>query len=86
MNDRTTRYFYLRRLHSLTGVVPIGLFLLDHFFTNSFSWTPEAFNAEVKKLNTLPLVKAIEALRAHCCGGSAVGKMSAGPLIVNGWK
>ena len=33
VSDRT--YFMLKRLHSLTGVVPIGLFLLEHFFTNS---------------------------------------------------
>ncbi|MBX3364403.1 MAG: hypothetical protein KF866_06510 [Phycisphaeraceae bacterium] len=29
------RYFLLRRLHSLTGIVPIGLFLIMHLTTNS---------------------------------------------------
>ena len=28
-------YFLLRRLHSLTGIVPIGIFLLAHLTTNS---------------------------------------------------
>jgi succinate dehydrogenase / fumarate reductase cytochrome b subunit len=27
--------FVLRRLHSLTGIVPIGAFLLEHFFSNA---------------------------------------------------
>ena len=28
-------HFLLRRLHSLTGIVPIGLFLIGHLTTNS---------------------------------------------------
>ncbi len=28
-------YFLLRRLHSLTGIVPIGVFLINHLLTNS---------------------------------------------------
>jgi succinate dehydrogenase / fumarate reductase cytochrome b subunit len=28
-------YFLLRRLHSLSGIVPIGVFLFPHLFTNS---------------------------------------------------
>jgi succinate dehydrogenase / fumarate reductase cytochrome b subunit len=30
-----TNYFLLRRLHSLTGIVPVGLFLITHLLTNS---------------------------------------------------
>lgn len=30
-----TNYYLLRRLHSLTGIVPIGLFLISHMLTNS---------------------------------------------------
>ncbi len=30
-----TRHFLLRRLHSLTGIVPIGVFLIAHLTTNS---------------------------------------------------
>ena len=28
-------YFLLRRLHSLTGIVPVGVFLMEHLFTSS---------------------------------------------------
>ena len=35
ISDRT--YFTLKRLHSLTGVVPVGLFLLEHLYTNARS-------------------------------------------------
>ncbi len=30
-----SRHFLLRRLHSLTGIVPIGVFLINHLLTNS---------------------------------------------------
>lgn len=51
----------LRRLHSLSGVVPVGLFLLEHFFTNSFAmYGPEAFNEKVAFLSGLPYVVALE--------------------------
>ncbi|MFI4881223.1 MAG: hypothetical protein ACIAQU_01415 [Phycisphaerales bacterium JB064] len=32
---QTQRYFLLRRLHSLTGILPIGVFLIAHLTTNS---------------------------------------------------
>ncbi len=53
-------YFWIRRLHSLTGVLPIGAFLLVHLFTNAYSWSPAAFNEHVKGLNETPLVKLVE--------------------------
>lgn len=52
----------LRRLHSLTGVVPVGAFLLEHFFTNSKSLQgPVAFDQAVRELGSLPYVVLIEA-------------------------
>jgi succinate dehydrogenase / fumarate reductase cytochrome b subunit len=33
--DRDRRHWWLRRLHSLTGLIPVGAFLLEHFYTNS---------------------------------------------------
>lgn len=55
-------HFSLRKLHSLTGVVPIGAFLLEHFFTNSFAvFGPEAFNEKVEFLTSLPYLYVIEA-------------------------
>jgi succinate dehydrogenase / fumarate reductase cytochrome b subunit len=42
-------YFYLRRLHSLLGIFPIGVFLFEHFLSNSFAFQgAERFNALVE--------------------------------------
>lgn len=42
-------YFYLRRLHSALGIFPIGVFLFEHFFSNSFAFQgAEKFNALVE--------------------------------------
>ena len=60
VSDRT--YFTLRRLHSLTGVVPVGIFLLEHLFTNARSLQgAEAFDAAAAELARLPFVVLIEA-------------------------
>ena len=54
-------HFNLRKLHSLTGIVPIGVFLLEHLFTNSFAiFGPEAFNEKVVFLTSLPYLYLIE--------------------------
>lgn len=61
VSDRT--YFTLKRLHSLSGVVPIGLFLLEHFFTNSMAVQgPAAFDRAAGDLAALPYVVLLEAL------------------------
>jgi succinate dehydrogenase / fumarate reductase, cytochrome b subunit len=61
VSDRT--YFMLKRLHSLTGVVPIGLFLLEHFFTNSRALqSGAAFDQAAKDLASIPYVVLVEAL------------------------
>lgn len=53
--------FLLRRLHSLTGIIPIGLFLLEHFISNYEAVKgPDAYAAQVKFLNSLPFVVALE--------------------------
>lgn len=53
--------FLLRRLHSLTGIVPLGAFLLMHFFENaSARISPEAFNETVLKISQLPYIYFIE--------------------------
>jgi succinate dehydrogenase / fumarate reductase cytochrome b subunit len=61
VSDRT--YFMLKRLHSLTGVVPIGLFLLEHFFTNSKALQGgPAFDQAAAELARIPYVTLVEAL------------------------
>jgi succinate dehydrogenase / fumarate reductase cytochrome b subunit len=53
--------FLLRRLHSLSGIVPIGAFLLEHFVSNFEAFHgPEAYGRQVAFLNSLPFVLAME--------------------------
>ncbi|MBI4367189.1 MAG: succinate dehydrogenase [Deltaproteobacteria bacterium] len=55
------RYFWLRRLHSLLGIVPIGAFVLEHFWSNSYAFQgPAAFDKMVVDLQGLPLVVVLE--------------------------
>jgi succinate dehydrogenase / fumarate reductase cytochrome b subunit len=56
-------HFLLRRLHSLTGIIPIGAFLIFHLLTNSTAFEgPERFNEHVKGIHSLPFLVAIEIL------------------------
>jgi succinate dehydrogenase / fumarate reductase, cytochrome b subunit len=53
--------FLLRKLHSLTGIVPIGAFLIEHLISNFEALKgPAAYGAQVKFLNSLPLVRVLE--------------------------
>ena len=53
--------FVLRRLHSLTGVVPLSAFIAFHFFANSFSTVGAGpFNKIVDGLRSMPFLIAIE--------------------------
>jgi succinate dehydrogenase / fumarate reductase cytochrome b subunit len=53
--------FLLRRLHSLTGIVPLGGFLLFHFFENASARRgPEAFNETVEKIASMPYLMVAE--------------------------
>ncbi|MDQ0161145.1 succinate dehydrogenase cytochrome b558 subunit [Bacillus alveayuensis] len=49
------REFVNRRLHSLLGVVPIGIFLIQHLVVNHFATKgPEAFNEAAHFMENLP--------------------------------
>jgi len=53
--------FFLRRLHSLSGIIPIGAFLLEHFISNAFATNgPHAYGEQVKFLTGLPFVQVLE--------------------------
>lgn len=53
--------FLLRRLHSLSGIVPVGAFLLEHLISNAFATNgPDAYNNQVKFLTSLPFTWALE--------------------------
>jgi succinate dehydrogenase cytochrome b subunit len=53
--------FVLRRLHSLSGIIPIGAFLVEHFVSNAFATNgPGAYNNQVRFLTSLPFVPVLE--------------------------
>jgi len=53
--------FLLRKLHSLSGIIPIGAFLVEHIISNFETWNgPLAYAQQVKFLNGLPLVRVLE--------------------------
>jgi succinate dehydrogenase / fumarate reductase cytochrome b subunit len=53
--------FLLRRLHSLSGIVPVGLFLIEHFVSNAFATRgPTAYAKQVQLLSGLPFVILLE--------------------------
>jgi succinate dehydrogenase / fumarate reductase cytochrome b subunit len=53
--------FLLRRLHSLSGIVPIGAFLIEHILSNFEALKgPAAYAHQVEFLNSLPLVRVLE--------------------------
>lgn len=56
--------FFWRRLHSLTGIVPIGAFLIEHIlFSNAIAINgPAAYARQVRFLGSLPLVVVVEAM------------------------
>lgn len=53
--------FYLRRLHSLLGIIPVGLFVAQHLVINHFATRgPESFNAASDFMGNLPFVLFLE--------------------------
>jgi succinate dehydrogenase / fumarate reductase, cytochrome b subunit len=70
--------FFWRRLHSLSGVLPIGVFLLEHLLTNSRAFGVngrDTFNSQVAFLHDLPFLLVLEIfgiflpLAFHSCYG-----------------
>jgi succinate dehydrogenase / fumarate reductase, cytochrome b subunit len=58
---RLSRTFILRKLHQLTGIMPLGFFLLEHFYTNSKAIAGAAdFNTAVKDLQSIPYILLVE--------------------------
>ena len=61
MAIRLSRTFILRKLHQLTGIMPLGFFLLEHFYTNSKALNGAAeFNTAVKDLQSIPYILLVE--------------------------
>jgi len=58
---RLSRTFVLRKLHQLSGIMPLGFFLLEHFYTNSKALGGAApFNEAVKDLQAIPYILFVE--------------------------
>ena len=61
MAVRLSSTFVFRKLHQLTGILPLGVFLLEHFYTNSKAMTgPADFNNAVRDLQSIPYIIFIE--------------------------
>jgi len=57
------RKFILRRMHSLSGVVPVGAFLVVHLWTNASALAGQpAFDAAVSRIHETPLLPLVEVL------------------------
>lgn len=55
------RHFWLRRLHSLSGIVPLGGYLAFHLYENyTATRGPAAYNDMVRKLQEVPFALALE--------------------------
>ncbi|MCX7805647.1 MAG: succinate dehydrogenase [Planctomycetota bacterium] len=55
--------FTIKRLHSLTGVIPVGAFLVEHFYTNAHAMYGETvYNEAVYSLNSIPYIVLVELL------------------------
>lgn len=84
--------FLWRKLHSLSGVVPIGAFLLEHILSNFEALKgPAAYGAQVKFLNSLPLVRVLEIgfifipLAFHALYGVYIAMRGKGNVIYYPW-
>lgn len=53
--------FWLRRLHSASGVLPLGAFLVEHLWTNATAlWGQRSFDSAVDRINALPGLVLLE--------------------------
>jgi succinate dehydrogenase / fumarate reductase, cytochrome b subunit len=60
----TKHHFLLRRLHSLSGIIPVGMFVIVHLFTNAqmIRWTSghDEFQHEVDFIHSTPALLFVE--------------------------
>src|SRR5580692_9292539 len=53
--------YLLRKLHSLTGIIPVGAFLAEHFWSNSYALVSRSqYDAKSLELQTIPFRLAVE--------------------------
>jgi len=77
-------HFLLRRLHSLSGIVPVGVFVIAHLFTNAqMAWDDggESFQHEVDFIHSMPALLFVEIALWSAIGFHAV----LGVFYMMGW-
>jgi succinate dehydrogenase / fumarate reductase cytochrome b subunit len=90
-------HFALRRLHSLSGIIPVGVFLLNHLLANSTAFLgAKNFDHHIGIIHDLPWLLAIETvfifipLAFHAIYGLVIawqGKMNQGQYAyVDNWR
>ena len=63
MAIRFSNTFILRKLHQITGIVPLGVFYFVHIYTNSTAMSgPRVFNEHVQDIHNMPYLLFIEIL------------------------
>ncbi len=63
LSSRDRRAFLYRKLHSLTGVVPVGFYLVLHLWTNAKAMQgQQVFDDAVRDISHMPYLLAFEAL------------------------
>ncbi len=60
-NVFVSNYYFIKRLHSLLGIIPLTLFLTEHLLVNSLSTVGSSqFNAAASVLRSMPYLIVIE--------------------------
>jgi succinate dehydrogenase / fumarate reductase cytochrome b subunit len=63
MSIRFSNTFILRKLHQLTGIVPLGVFYFVHIYTNSTAMSgARVFDEHVQDIHNMPYLLFIEIL------------------------
>jgi succinate dehydrogenase / fumarate reductase cytochrome b subunit len=85
-----TRHFWLRRLHSLSGIVPVGGFVAFHLWENyTATKGPDAYNEMTRRLQEIPFAVILEIaviavpLAFHAIYGLFVTSTGSANLISN---
>src|SRR4029078_5033211 len=61
MAIKFSKTFLLRKIHQLTGIVPLGLFYFVHLYTNSTALNgPKVFNDHVQDIHDMAYLLFIE--------------------------
>ena len=82
-----------RKLHSLLGILPLGAFLVEHLLSNFEALKgAEAYGAQVRFLNSLPLVRVLEwafiflPILYHACYGLYIWIRGKANVIYYPWS